>query len=92
MKKTLTLLSILALTFTFAQAEMKCAAGKCGSAMGKKAQKEPVAKPTECGEMGKKIKCKSGKCASDINKTMTDKAAKIKDKCNKGKCGGQPSS
>ncbi|MDQ7084520.1 MAG: hypothetical protein Q9M36_06145 [Sulfurovum sp.] len=43
MSKTLSV--ILIFTFVFAQAEMKCAAGKCGASMEEAIPKKPIPKP-----------------------------------------------
>jgi len=66
MKKLLTLLGALALSFTLSNAsEMKCEAGKCGGTEKKEMKKKEGSK---CGTAEKKApakgKCGEGKCGS----------------------------
>jgi len=80
MKKLLTLLGALALSFTLSNAsEMKCEAGKCGGAE----KKEMKCEAGKCGGAEKKeMKKKEGsKCGA------ADKKAPKKGKCGEGKCG-----
>jgi uncharacterized low-complexity protein len=80
MKKILTLLSILAFTFTFAQAEMKCQAGKCGASMAEKTKEAKTETASKCGNTSKEMKCQAGKCGADAKKVMPEKSAEAKGK------------
>ena len=78
MKSKHILIPLVIATTLFANAEMKCAAGKCGSSMETGTKKAPT--KTETSEM----KCETGKCGAAMSKD----APKLADmKCEVGKCG-----
>lgn len=80
MKKILILLGVLSLTFTLSTAQdMRCQAGKCGSA-----DKQDINKKCADGKADENksmMKCQAGKCGG------TEKKALEKGKCGQGKCG-----
>jgi Cu(I)/Ag(I) efflux system membrane fusion protein len=87
MYKSHFIIPLIIITTLFTHAEMKCAAGKCGSSM--KSNKTKVPPKTETSVM----KCETGKCGSAMGKnvplkeiTKKDKASAMK--CQSGKCSG----
>ena len=77
MKKLLIILGAVALTFTLATAEEKCAPGKCDA--GKCGQGTKVEKKCDSGKQEKSGKCNEGK---NEKKKVPEKG-----KCGQGKCG-----
>ncbi len=81
MKKLLSVLGAVALTFTLSLAtQMKCEAGKCGGGKEK-------AQMMKCGSDKNKtgMKCEAGKCGGDMKKKMPKTPKTVK--CGQGKCG-----
>ena len=75
MKILLMLLSTLAMTFTLATAEMKCAEGKCG-AQSQKTMKCSTGKCSNATKETKKIpkmKCAAGKCGASMKEKVETK-------------------
>ena len=81
MKKLLILLGAMALTFTLATAEGKCAEGKCGDSN----KTEKKCNGAKCDSSKKDTeKCNGAKCDSSQKE---EKTVPEKGKCGQGKCG-----
>lgn len=72
MKKLLTLLTAMAITFTFATAEGKCGEGKCGDATKAEKKCDAAKADKKCDAAKADKKCNAGK-ADDSKKETAEK-------------------